>query len=384
MQVEFNIYSVPLLFGFWHGLLFTTLLYIRGFRQERLSDYLLATLLLLASIYIMPYMLGFMNVSVMWDELLFFPTDPGLLIGPVIYFYLITQTNQDFQFSRKDFWHLLLFAIYFFYHLVIFVQGKDMVQWWIHNVDSLYVEPAIKVITLAANYYYLYISMRYYRRYRSWVESTYADPEPIQFRWYRNFLYLMGASITLSWSFAALNELGAQLSYTQNWWEYFFIAILVYLLSLFGFTQNQRTLLFFDKNIQSEAQEKNNIQDKITNQELATWRDKIQQFLTDDKIYLQPELSLIDMADRLEISSNMLSQYINLGFGINFKQLINDFRIGEFKKEVVKESNSHMTLLAIAMNCGFNSKATFNRVFKKSTGLSPREYIDQAKSDSTS
>nr|WP_246440606.1 helix-turn-helix domain-containing protein [Rhabdobacter roseus] len=72
-----------------------------------------------------------------------------------------------------------------------------------------------------------------------------------------------------------------------------------------------------------------------------------------------------------------LSQVINEKEQKNFYDLINGWRIEEFLKEVKSEKNKKYTLLAIAYDCGFNSKASFNRNFKKYTGKTPTEYLNK-------
>ncbi len=59
----------------------------------------------------------------------------------------------------------------------------------------------------------------------------------------------------------------------------------------------------------------------------------------------------------------------------NFYSYINAFRVEEFKERVVSQKYTHLTILAIALDCGFNSKSTFNRIFKQATGITPNEFV---------
>ena len=72
-----------------------------------------------------------------------------------------------------------------------------------------------------------------------------------------------------------------------------------------------------------------------------------------------------------------LSMVINKGFGMNFNDWVNKYRLEEIKSLFEKGEHKRQTLLSIAFECGFNSKATFNRAFKKSTGLTPREWLSR-------
>lgn len=97
------------------------------------------------------------------------------------------------------------------------------------------------------------------------------------------------------------------------------------------------------------------------------------------KPFVNPELGLADLAKVLDIHPNQLSQVINSAEGCNFYDYINQQRVQAFLEIVNHPRNQHLTLLAIAYDCGFNSKAAFNRNFKKSTGLTPSEYLRNGK-----
>jgi AraC-like DNA-binding protein len=87
--------------------------------------------------------------------------------------------------------------------------------------------------------------------------------------------------------------------------------------------------------------------------------------MIEDKIYLEPELTLYDMALRLKTNTSVLSAAINKNFGKNFNDFINESRIVEYLQQIVLPANRHFTKLGVAFDCGFNSKATFNRALKK-------------------
>ena len=87
-----------------------------------------------------------------------------------------------------------------------------------------------------------------------------------------------------------------------------------------------------------------------------------------------PEYNLQMMADDLQISRHKLSHIINSGQQKNFYKFINQFRVAEVKLMLTDPSYHHYSVLGIAMECGFNAKTSFNRIFKEETGLTPTEY----------
>ena len=102
-----------------------------------------------------------------------------------------------------------------------------------------------------------------------------------------------------------------------------------------------------------------------------------------EKPYLDNELGLPQLAAEMGISSHDLSYLLNEGFGKNFFQFINTYRVAEAKQLMLSEKHKHLNLLGIAYSAGFNSKTTFNTSFKKETGLSPSQFIQQFKADAT-
>src|SRR6266498_1011760 len=105
-----------------------------------------------------------------------------------------------------------------------------------------------------------------------------------------------------------------------------------------------------------------------------------------EKSYLQSELSLNQLAAELSVKPKILSQIINEKLGQNFFDFINTYRIEEAKRLLVEHEDPKITVLEILYEVGFNSKSSFNTVFKKNTGLTPsdfkKKYRKQKRSDS--
>ena len=94
-----------------------------------------------------------------------------------------------------------------------------------------------------------------------------------------------------------------------------------------------------------------------------------------DKPYLNPDLNLSDLAKQANMTRAQLSEIINSGFNKNFNDFVNEYRVETFKTKLQEGKQAQLSLLGIALECGFNSKATFNRVFKKLTDHSPTQYL---------
>lgn len=117
---------------------------------------------------------------------------------------------------------------------------------------------------------------------------------------------------------------------------------------------------------------------KISDDEVNAIHQRLSLLMQSEKIYTNPELTLSDLAQKINVHPNTLSQVINSVEEKNFYDYINHQRIEAFKRLIAIPENQKFTLLSLAFECGFNSKTAFNRNFKKTTNLSPTEYLKQA------
>jgi TolB-like protein/AraC-like DNA-binding protein len=104
-------------------------------------------------------------------------------------------------------------------------------------------------------------------------------------------------------------------------------------------------------------------------------KSKLDEIMNKEKPYLDPTISLSDIAELANCSPNQLSQLLNEKIGKNFYDYVNDYRLRYFQELVKNPKNKQFTFLSLAYESGFNSKTTFNSFFKRSTGLTPSEYL---------
>lgn len=109
-------------------------------------------------------------------------------------------------------------------------------------------------------------------------------------------------------------------------------------------------------------------------EELEKNMDKLKKYMKQHKPYLNPELTMQDLAEKLNLPKSHLTFVLNTGLQCNFFNFINDYRVEEFKERSTHPDYQHLTLLAIAFDSGFNSKSSFHNIFKNMTGQTPSEY----------
>ena len=110
-------------------------------------------------------------------------------------------------------------------------------------------------------------------------------------------------------------------------------------------------------------------------EEAREYAEKLLSYVESEKPYMQNRLSIQELAQSVDIPPYHLSQVINEHLGQTFYDFINRYRVEEFKKRIDTGKYENYTLISIALDCGFNSKSSFNRIFKKFEGCTPSEYM---------
>ena len=113
----------------------------------------------------------------------------------------------------------------------------------------------------------------------------------------------------------------------------------------------------------------------LNGNEIENYLQQLEQLINEEKIYTDPSLSLRDLSERIRLHPNKLSWLLNNHINKNFNEYINAFRLETFKEKALNPKNSHLTLLGLAYESGFNSKTVFNAFFKKMEGVTPRVWV---------
>jgi AraC-like DNA-binding protein len=136
-----------------------------------------------------------------------------------------------------------------------------------------------------------------------------------------------------------------------------------------------KNIVFPPDELVGEKSEKKYKKSSLSSQHAKQIEHRLQKFMTAEKPYLNPQLTLSDLAEALDVSTNLLSQLLNEHIGKNFYDYVNAYRLKYFLTLSKDPIYQHFTLLSLAYEAGFNSKTTFNAFFKKSLGTTPSEYI---------
>lgn len=245
---------------------------------------------------------------------------------------------------------------------------------------------------------YFMASLRYYLLYRRMIVQVISYADKVMFRWVRNFLIAFLGMLALRLVFY-IASFFIEGDYQETWWYFLFFAVIFYYIAITGYANAVVNRIAFRPNLLKHhtalllaagpgKTEEGHTEDATVVEietvpamdaeeetAIAAWKDKIWTLLQLEKLYQDPELSLSELAKRLQTNPGFISRVVNRGYGVNFNDFINQFRIEAVKEMIERGEHRKQTLLGIAYDCGFNSKATFNRAFKKATGQTPKEFI---------
>lgn len=390
MPFDFNSYSALLLPAFIQGVLFSGLFFYRGWKEQILSDQLMGLLLLLNSFKVASWMLGFAGWYDSHDRyttfMFYFPFNNIIWMGPLLYFYFLSLTNTDFKIERKHWKHfilplfwLLLIALkliidYLFYSpFPVEEQSQFGTKGPFAELDK---SDWAGLISYSLFFYYLLKTNHAYKKYQQYVKENFSAIEDIRFGWLKNILYAISAGVSMIFCInliAFFSKNGT--SYTFDWYAYLFLGIITYYISIAGYFIQPRFLQRLHFGLSVQNQNINLEQEKDTTPELNAWKEKLVHYVEANKPYLQPDLTLSELAKQLSTNATILSKVINDGTGRNFNDFINTYRVQEVINKLKAGEQATQTLLGIAFDAGFNSKATFNRAFKKVTANSPKEWL---------
>lgn len=400
MLFQFGSYSSLLLISFTQGMIYSILLLIKAIKTENKSNYWLSFFILLCSLFIAPWMLGFAG----WydnqpyrDFMFYMPFQHLFFIGPLIYFYTQSLLNPSFRLNKNNFFHLLPGILYLLYSLIIWVYDQLILQEYYFYADGMDkdFEEWYQKLGLLSMIIYFILSIRYYNVYKKLMFQVVSYADSVLFKWIKNYLISFLVMLLLPILFDIIGYFYPEMkSYQGSWWFYLFFSIVMYYIAVTGYSNptnatipfkvslfDKKPILLLDSNTSDEVESVIDIEhetfEENNSPEITLWKSKIETLIQEERLYQNPELTLTDLAKKLETNASVISKTINQGFQMNFNDCINNYRIEAVKNSFANGEHKKSTLLGIAYDCGFNSKATFNRAFKKNTGKTPKEYLSK-------
>lgn len=342
------------------GLFASIILWFR--KENRLSNRFLALLLLAFSLWLIHTFYSISGIYAQDPNFYFRPIYYSFAFGPLIYFYVRSITNNEFQFKAIYYLHFIPVLFQASLYLFLFFQTYNYKNWYWQNVHYPYTYKIEFDGTFLSLAIYLGFSIYLLIKYQKWIINNYSESSKIKL----NRLKLILALFLLLCLFWFL-EVILRTFYTQySDFTILLMGILILLLALLGINQKDLGHINFNNADHPKKTKITEIDPQVI--------DTILSRMKEEKDYLNPALTLKEFAHNCKYPSRVISEHINHGLKKTFHDFVNEYRVQEVVNILKSEDKNHYTIESIAYDAGFNSKATFNRIFKKVVGVAPSQF----------
>lgn len=343
-------------------------------KVETISSRFLAAAMFVSIMAIMPQIIGFAGFYEVWPGLTFFPFNTDLWLGPLLYLHAYSLMTANPIAWRK---YLLIPGILqtLYYSYCFLYLGDYKAKWKYNNAfHDPYIFPVETIISIILLLGALILIWKQYVQYRQFLDNTQSTLVEFDPTWIKRTVQILCIASFIFVLFDTLNAT-LQLSYVSG---FPFIVAIMLCLAWLSIEAIWRLSQAFPKPNTAVDKYNDVVQEKsrynISGHELK-------QQVLNEQWYLQARFSLKELASKLGSNEAYVSRAINQDLELSFNDFINGLRV-EHAKVLINEAlakNKTLALLPIALDSGFNSKATFNRVFKQTTSTTPSQYTKQNK-----
>lgn len=286
---------------------------------------------------------------------------------------------------KKSWWWFWSFALVWTSFTIIdfSLSGYDT-----SNLEILYntPPPAYKLLLVSHDLFNvgaLIWLLKKIDKYDQQLKNNYSDVTPFRLQWLRNFIYVY-LSIKLiafiAWGLLTLN-IATSIDEIRPVFNVLFVMMMFYL-SYHGIRQytvaefyeydpkNKRLITPPKPTPKYESS-------SLSEDDLEKLQRRIDEVMQEEKLYLNSQLKVYHLAEKLEITTHKISQTLNSIASVSFYDYVNQYRVNHFKSLLRDPSKQNFTILGLGFDSGFNSKASMNRIFKQLEGMTPKEYQSQ-------
>jgi AraC-like DNA-binding protein len=375
MTLELDLVSLFNIIGTINGLFITFI--ILGIKKgNKITNKIFAALIFSYSLII------FNTVFRQTRMYLIFPSLIGLIphlymvFGPMLYFYVKALTTPRFIFKKQYSIHFIPFILSFLFLTPFYFRtAESKINTYenlaLHTSFAYHLLLVVRIIHLSI---YLVLTFKLLKSHEKNIIETHSSLEKIKLDWIRYLILTLGLWLGayLMFYIFSLKDYGTIDPCSTK--ERFFTVWQTLLLFFIGYKGLVQPEIFSQQN-EGNAIEKYS-HSTLSPKDAEIHLQTLNKYMKKEKPYLDSELTIKQLAQQLSISYLHLSQIINERLNKNFYNFINQYRVEEAKKKLLElKDNPHKTILDVAFDSGFNSKSSFNLVFKQSVKLTPSQYI---------
>ncbi len=350
--------------GFFLGI---TILLVRD--KNKSANTLLAFLLFSATIMLSGRIFLFKYFSPTLHKIALVAETIIFIFGPLLYLYtvnLLTKTKK-----KLSYYHFIPAVLHFIYALIVvsieYNELINMIKNGKFNLIYLFTE----LTAIISNITYVIFAFYIVKKYRKAEKKELSYTQNIHR--YLYFLLLGISTFMIAWLISFSNyfipfKLSPYINYNMVW---VCIPIFIYIVGFYSLKQPE---IF---RIPPKNKKKIYKKERLTPTESERITEALKNAMVHEKVYLNHKLTLADLAKQLNTSTNNLSWLLNDIHNSNFYDYVNRFRVQSFIEKIQHGEHEHHTILALSLDSGFNSKSTFNKVFKEIMKQTPSNFIKE-------
>lgn len=366
-----DVISIVILLGIIQGF-FIGLLLLMMKSPNRRANRFLGILYFAFSVSISHFFFLRTGLYQAYPHLIRVPFPSLFLFGPLFYFYVRILTDRSTRLRPVHLLHLLPFGLTVLMTLPFYLSGREAKLYYLSNIfetEAVHLGMIMGGMQLLHVFAYVLAVRTILRRYDERIRSTKSSIERINLRWLwlctAFFIGVFGLILVL----IVLQAIGIPTIHVYGIAIPIIVSFIIYLMGYLGLRQPE----IFSASEETGSGRKY-ARSTLTPEKAVQQLERLRSFMKQEKPYLESELTLTRLADRLDIPPHHLSQILNESLRQNFFDFVNSYRVEEAKRLLQDPKKSAYTVLAVAEEAGFNSKTAFNTAFKRLTGETPTEY----------
>lgn len=386
-----QIAQVLFFLGAFQGFLLSVFLF--SIKSNKISNVFLGVLTFFWGLILIAFPLQDYGIFVNYPHLLRIIPNLLLLISPLLFLYIKYLISDIKRISTTDLLHALPFVLYTLLLIPFYkLSGPEKLDLIAHpNHYFITLETIAAEVIAIQGLIYSFLAFSRLLRYERMIENY----QSTVYRASLKILKIGTVFVFFAWILGTvaihLQFFGIELEINLFMYVYLILVLVIYFISFMSL----RTPEIFklqeesftnedspDMAISIEHKDKNISLEMIEELDKSTTLllERLKNHMEENKPYLNPDLSLQDLADQMSLSRNQISALINQQHHMNFFEFVNLYRVMEVKFLMELPENKNLKLMSLAYDAGFNSKSSFNRVFKQQTQLTPSEYFNSLNS----
>lgn len=335
-------------------------------RGNQTSNRILAVLLFMISIGIVNAILVHTKYIFKIPHLIGLSWPISFAYPPLFFLYVKSLTSRKINF-KKQLFHFTPFIISAVNLIPFYLQSGGyktdyLLSSW--NRPST-IHTVVSSLIIFQELIYITLSLRLLLRHSRKVNSVYSTLEKHNLSWIRSLIvcYVLVTAIYFVLNFyeSPINSIHV---------APVIVVVFVYALGYMGVRQPG---VFSE--IESSRSGKKYLRSGLDSEKASNYLRQLIHIVETDRLFVDSNLTLHKLANKLSISPNHLSQLLNESLNQSFSDFVNYYRVEEAKKLLRNPANNHLTILAISYEVGFNSKSSFNSIFKKHVDMTPSQYM---------